>query len=636
MTAELQPTTTLGARAAALVLGLLLALAALLPVAARAAPPAATTTTTTTTTATPLAATGPASTAGAPLAAATKAGPTDPNGTEQPASMDAPPAGHRLTATQARAIARRDPKLRRTQREHRGSYDDIFLKGKDRWQLSLYAKRQKGKPLKELAQVLVDDRSGRVTESWDGPYVAWTMARGYDGAFGRSVTSPWLWGVLLVLFLVPFVGLRPLRGPPLALLLLAGFTVPLAAFNNARLDIAVPTSFALLAALLAWALARGLRRPRGPSRDLVVTLPLAGLLVLGLALLVFRIVLNVTDGNVIDVGYAGVVGADHIGHGQPVYGAFPKGIEAGDTYGPLNYLLYVPFEQLWPWSGRWDDLPAAHGAAIAFDLLAVVALFVVGRRQERDRDAGRARGALYAYLWLACPWSLYCLNSNANDALVAVGVALVLAVGARPLGRGVAVGVAAATKITPLALFPLLATRRPVEPDVRVEHGPPSWRPSALAWFGLGALLVLGISTLWVLHGDSVRLLYDRTIGYQAGRHAPFTPWGFYDWAEPVRSEVRYLAVLLGVALAFLPRRHDLTGTAVLMAAVLIALQMAAEYWFYLYLTWLVPLLLVGALGDRTLRWPTNRRPAVTPRVLGPLPEEDAPWAARAREADTA
>ena len=65
--------------------------------------------------------------------------------------------------------------------------------------------------------------------------------------------------------------------------------------------------------------------------------------------------------NVIDVGYAGVIGADRIADGDALYGTFPKDNEHGDTYGPVNYVAYVPFEQVWPWSGRWDDLPAAHG-----------------------------------------------------------------------------------------------------------------------------------------------------------------------------------------------------------------------------------------------------------------------------------
>src|SRR5688572_26806339 len=36
----------------------------------------------------------------------------------------------------------------------------------------------------EIATGVVSDSSGRVTEAWTGPQVAWKMARGYDGAFG--------------------------------------------------------------------------------------------------------------------------------------------------------------------------------------------------------------------------------------------------------------------------------------------------------------------------------------------------------------------------------------------------------------------------------------------------------------------
>ena len=54
----------------------------------------------------------------------------------------------------------------------------------------------------------------------------------------------------------------------------------------------------------------------------------------------------------IDVGYAGVIGADRIVDGDELYGeGFSEDVERGDTYGPVNYLLYVPFEQAMPWSG---------------------------------------------------------------------------------------------------------------------------------------------------------------------------------------------------------------------------------------------------------------------------------------------
>ena len=63
-----------------------------------------------------------------------------------------------------------------------------------------------------------------------------------------------------------------------------------------------------------------------------------------------------------------MVGADRIAHGEPIYDNFPDDVSEGDTYGPVNYYAYVPFERIWPWSGTWDDLPAAHGAAVFFDL----------------------------------------------------------------------------------------------------------------------------------------------------------------------------------------------------------------------------------------------------------------------------
>ena len=132
-------------------------------------------------------------------------------------------------------------------------------------------------------------------------------------------------------------------------------------------------------------------------------------------LLGFRIALNVTDSNVIDVGYAGVIGAQRIVDGKPLYGGYPADNEHGDTYGPVNYEAYVPFEQIFGWSGTWDDLPAAHAAAIFFDLLATALLFLLGRRMR-----GPTLGVALAYAWVSYPFTLFALESNSNDTLVAV------------------------------------------------------------------------------------------------------------------------------------------------------------------------------------------------------------------------
>ena len=61
--------------------------------------------------------------------------------------------------------------------------------------------------------MIVDDASGRVLEAWTGPQVRWTMARGYSGAFGRAVNAPWLWLGLTVLFVAPFVEPAPRPAP---------------------------------------------------------------------------------------------------------------------------------------------------------------------------------------------------------------------------------------------------------------------------------------------------------------------------------------------------------------------------------------------------------------------------------------
>ena len=107
-----------------------------------------------------------------------------------------------------------------------------------------------------------------------------------------------------------------------------------------------------------------------------------------------RIALNVVDSHVIDIGVAGVIGADHIAHGQSLYyGRLRPGLGIrGDVYGPFNYLAYLPFEAIFPWNGHWGDVPAAHAAAIVFDLLTALGLLALGRRLRRGRGRHGARG----------------------------------------------------------------------------------------------------------------------------------------------------------------------------------------------------------------------------------------------------
>ena len=95
-----------------------------------------------------------------------------------------------------------------------------------------------------------------------------------------------------------------------------------------------------------------------------------------------------TSSNVIDVGYAGVIGADRIADGTRLYGTFPKDNEHGDTYGPVNYVAYVPFEQIWPWSGRLGR--PARRARRGDRLRPALPAAAVPRRPARARAGPRA------------------------------------------------------------------------------------------------------------------------------------------------------------------------------------------------------------------------------------------------------
>jgi hypothetical protein len=282
-------------------------------------------------------------------------------------ASDIPPAGRRLSANRVLTIASALGKMRAVRAKYRGSYGGAYLKGPFHWQVSYFSRNGK----QEIGQAIIDDASARVLEQWTGFQVAWTMARGYPGAFGRHVNALYIWLPLCALFFVPFFDWRkPLRLLHLDLLVLLSFSVSLAFFNQAHIYASVPLTYPPLIYLLArmlWLLRRD-RVQSGPLRLLVP----APWLAIGVVFLIgFRIGLNVTDANVIDVGYAGVIGAQRIVHSKPLYGAYPSDNEHGDTYGPVNYEAYVPFQQLFGWSGTWDDLPAAHAAAILFDLLEI-------------------------------------------------------------------------------------------------------------------------------------------------------------------------------------------------------------------------------------------------------------------------
>jgi hypothetical protein len=531
---------------------------------------------------------------------------------------DIPPIGRHLSADRVLAIADALPKLRAVRRRYRGSYGGAYLKGPLRWQVSYFSRGGR-----EIGQAIVSDATGRVLEQWTGFQVAWSMARGYPGAFGRHVNSLYIWLPLCALFFVPFFDWRkPLRLLHLDLLVLLSLSVSLAFFNHANIGLSTPLAYPPLVYLLVRMLVLLRRHPRSSAPPLRLLVPTPWLMVGVLFLLGFRIGLNVTDANVIDVGYAGVIGAQRIAHGQALYGGYPSDNEHGDTYGPVNYEAYLPFERLFGWSGRWDDLPAAHAAAIAFDLLSLLLLFLLGRSIR-----GPSLGTALAYAWVSYPFTLFALESNSNDSLVAALVLVALLAarwrlgasraharptpanvdagrsthGANPSGgqgspaskawSGALSALAGLTKLAPFALTPLLAT----DGLGGLSMGA---RLRRLALFALAFALAGALALLPALAHDSLHTILQRTLVYQADRESPFSIWGFYGGLGTVQALVQAGVLVLALALALLPRRSDLVGLAAACAAVLIAVQLSVNYWFYLYIPWFFVAVMPALLGS--------------------------------------
>jgi hypothetical protein len=458
--------------------------------------------------------------------------------------------------------------------------------------------------------VTIEDTTRRVTEAWTGPQVAWKMARGREGAFGgHALNKPYVWLALCFLFLA---GLADWRRPHsmgnLDLLALLAFSVSLGFFNQGDIFRSAPLAYPPLVYLLARAIWIGFGRTRRPVRPALHVWALAIAVVF---LAGFRIGLNLeAPGGVIDVGYAGVIGADRILEGQAPYGHMPErgtlepcgpedregevrdriqtngrcesANDRGDTYGPVSYLAYVPGTVAFGWSGKWDSLPAAHATSIAFDLITMLGLVLVGLRFGGGRLA-----VFLAFAWAAYPFTAYTLNANTNDTIVPAVLVWGFWLVTSPWARGGAVALAGWTKFAGLLLGPLWASY----PVLRLRSV--VMFAAAFLAVTVGAFTVLLLEpNLW----DAARTFWNRTIEFQLDRDSPFSlwEWGQYHAAGIpdlgfVQPVVAVLAVALALIVAVVPRRKGPVELAALTVAVLVAFQLSLSHWFYLYLPWFFP-----------------------------------------------
>jgi Glycosyltransferase family 87 len=372
---------------------------------------------------------------------------------------------------------------------------------------------------------------------------------------------------------------RPWRAAHLDLLALAGF-FPVAMLIS---DDASQAGLWLAAVCLGWLFARMLGAALGkwPMPELRPSLSPRWLGPAIAILLLVRIV-SAARGNVLDVGQASSLGAWRVLHGLHLYGAVswpgPGGLRVyrPDSYGPFAYYAYLPFVAVFPPA---PALVATLLPAACFDALTVAGLHKLGRRL-----GGRPLARAFVFAYLLYPFPDLSLMAETNDALIAaLCVWAIVAATERPVARGLLLAAAALTKFLPALLaLQFLGVRR------------------GRARYALTLAAALAAMLAWPLVTSGPARFLDSTFGYQLiqrGSGVQFSIWtGMPDVAAVARPVLAVALALLALSPVLRPGVQDAREQAAFAAALLIGAQLLLGYWFYSYLTWCYPLLVIAVI----------------------------------------
>jgi hypothetical protein len=338
------------------------------------------------------------------------------------------------------------------------------------------------------------------------------------------------------------------------------------------------------------------------------------LLLLSLALVL--VMVTVSSREAVDVAYAVMEGATKLIGGVLPYGHMPGDVVHGDTYPLLSYALYTPLAWISPVRSTWNSVDMALGVAAAAAVAVAWALFRAaagGRsraRQGRPPEQELA-GLRAAICWLAFPPLLAAVSTGTSDVMLAAMVTFALLLWRRPAWATGLLAVGAWFKLVPLALLPIrLASLR----GRRLA--------TALLVVALvSAPLVLLLFALGGLDGPASMI---RAISYQFSRGTPQSVWDVLgvQSLQPV-AQAATLALIAGasVRLATHPSWElESARTAALAGAILIALQLAANYWSFLYLIWVVPPITLALLSEPA---PAPALAVSAAPTLGHSPEPD-------------
>jgi hypothetical protein len=428
------------------------------------------------------------------------------------------------------------------------------------------------------------------------------------------VEVQFVWLALGIIFLLPFFDpRRPFRLLHLDLLVLVGGTATIMypaylPFGDASVDIAIGSAHLGMAYLVVRMLTVGFR-PSLRSGPLVPVVPVWSLAAALAPLIVLRLAYVVAaDPALIDTGGAGVMGADRILGGESLYGErfAPDLPPHTDTYGVFLYLAYVPFDLVFPVGEHFWQGGAERAAAIAFDLLTMGALFLLGRRLRSGRE-GTALGVVLAFAWASFPYTFYVMSYGFNDALVSLLLVCSLLVLSSAPARGLLLAVAAGAKYAPALLAPLFAT------------GTGERRSRAALVFSAVFVAVIVAGFAPFVPDGGLRELFDRTLSYQEDRtDACCTPWVLFPGFDWLQVPLQVAVGALAVTVAFVPRRRSPVQVAALGAAILLGIEISLSNWNPWYIPWYTPFVFVALLAAEGVSPAARRevRPAEPTKVV--------------------
>ena len=301
---------------------------------------------------------------------------------------------------------------------------------------------------------------------------------------------------------------------------------------------------------------------------------------------------SVAAGNILDVGQASSLGAWRLLHGLHLYGApswpGPGGLRIyrPDSYGPFAYYAYIPFAAILP------PVPTPIATllpAACFDAATLAGLYKLGHRL-----AGRPLAYAFVFAYLLFPFTDLSLMAETNDALIAALCVWAIVAAQRPVTRGLLIAAAALTKFVPALLaFQFL--------------GPKSPRRGRSRYAATLAASLAGMLA-WPLITSGTAQFLDSTFGYQLiqrGGGTQFSIWTYMPHvATLARPALAAALVLLAISPTWRPEVQDARQHAALATALLIGAQLLLGYWFYSYLIWFYPLLVIAVIqpprGHRT------------------------------------